>query len=153
MVTKKQLQQAARKQAQEEAAKKRRSEESDAKWRAEYDAKNADRARTLLDGELGQALVRWNKAGMRQIKLDQCRVWKVEDGNEVYGDPFDLGFVPAPDYQPTKILLAALKKAGYEARISAEEEGNVEFQHFSDGMGPVSVPGTHTVHYLIIDWS
>jgi hypothetical protein len=152
VVTKRELAAQSQRLAAEEAEKQRQSEASRAMWLADFNAKTEARAKMLVNGELGAALTRWNMAGLRRIRLTQYRVWRT-DGGEVYGDPFRLGFSPDPKYGPTKTLLASLRRAGFAAEVVAEEEQNVEWQPDGDGMGPVTVPGYHTVHYLVIDWS
>lgn len=107
-------------------------------------------ATTALAGTLGGGLRRWNKT-YKAVKLDYSRVWDLK-GHEIYDAGFNLGFEPAPDYAPTKVLLAKLKEAGFEARVDSVEEQNYEWHSDADGGGAEPVPGTHTVHYLVIIW-
>lgn len=149
MVTRRQLQRIAKEQAEEESRKTRAREESSQRWRVEQDVKNAARARSLLAGELGEALKRWVKLGLRQIKLDENRVWRM-DGGEVYGDPFHLGFAPEPVCEATRILLAELKRNGFGCHISSEEVEDRSYQHEEDQVG--TFLGMVTKFYLVIDW-
>jgi hypothetical protein len=55
-------------------------------------------------------------------------------------DKFMLGFEPRPSYEPTLVLIKHLHEAGFAAFVEAVEEGDVYG------------PGTHLLHFLVIDW-
>jgi hypothetical protein len=135
MVTKRELQEDDVRRAwlAEEAA--RRSEE----WRKGQGDRDLKRAKGLLDDELGRALKRLNAAGQKMVKLSQSGVWTA-DGGEIYDEKFMLGFEPRPSYEPTLVLIRHLQEAGFVAFVEADEE--------RDDYGP----GTHLLHFLVIDW-
>lgn len=60
-----------------------------------------------------------------------------------------MGFAPKADYAPTKILMKALKNAGFKVSTIEEQEHDLEF--YGDGEYR-NGPGTHPVYYLKISW-
>lgn len=156
MVTKAQLQLANKKQKLKEKNEKVKSQREDRAFIKSMNRSDLKRAETVLDGELGEALTRWNTSGLKCVEIDGCRNWKIGTTwprDELYGEKFILGFTPNPKSAATKLLLKKLKLAGFNAKVKKEEEGNCESYVTADGQGIQSVPGTHSVYYLVIDWS
>jgi hypothetical protein len=152
MVTKRELQEddALRARlAKEQAQKQAQSSEE---WRKEREARDRKRAKDLLNGELGEAIKRWNAAGHKRVKLQENSAWKA-DGGEIYSEPFKLGFEPRLQYEPTSILCKHLHEAGFAAFVEKVTERNRDCVSTADGYEFVDAPGWHDRDYLVIDWS
>lgn len=124
----------------------------------EFDKRNCERAETLLDNELGQALRRWNLLKdflgepLRCVRMDASQVFK-HSGTDVYelhDEEFSLGFYPNPNEKPVKILIEKLREAGFKAQVVTEQ---VENGHYGGDGDWKDEPGSHDAHYLEIDWS
>ncbi len=158
MVTKRQLQAETRQQKAKEERDKAESEAKSREWTRQWHADNNEKAKTLLDNELGELLVKLNKQGLKEIRIGWCnRIWKrcsYDDKrwDECYGVKSPFSWEPNPEYKETKTLVSKLKKAGFTATLEQEEHQNFEYVTSADGYDIVDRPGTHTVHFLRISW-
>ncbi len=148
------------------AEDKKRSDAWTKQYRAEKLVKDMERAKTVLDGELGELLKKMNagtscfkkEKNGRIISIAQHKVWYKSEHKPPYDgwkeeyERFTLGFMPDPTYKPTKILIKKLHGAGFGARTVAVEKENLHFVNDADGGGFEPSGGTHTIYCLEITW-
>lgn len=164
MVTRAELLKDAGEQKAAERREEAKQQRERAAWRKQKDAEDLLRAQTLVDGELGDALKRWNldkHYGMcksRKVRLDESRCWHEYEHmpgawGEIYGDRFCLDIDPDKDSDAMRELIKNLEEAGFHARRVSEEHQNLESYTDAQGQAFRELPGTHLEWFLEIDWS
>lgn len=153
MVTRQELLEDDKMRIEEEKKKQKLKKIEMEKRKEKWLKEDIERAKTLVDNELGQLIKEANTKGLKYLKITDCKVYKSND-YEAYelSYEFDLGFKPNPSYEPTKILVRSLKKAGFDAKAHTVEVGNTKYKATADGYDIIDVPGTHPEYYLIITW-
>ncbi len=163
MVTSKELKsddrrRVAEKKKEREAYKRAEKKEARVQLR-----ENMERARRLVDGELGDYIKDVNYfvkkiKGVKTIRIQFFKNWrKTADVDwmwrEMYGHGFNLGFTPDAKYPPTKELVSRLQAAGFKAKAGSKTHQNVEYIDKADGNYDIEYTGgTHEVAHIEISW-
>jgi hypothetical protein len=154
-------------------ARQREKDKNEAEAQAERDRehrkrehrKNAiKRVKEILEdsSELDRLIEELDKEGYKELKLTEYHAyypnkwnkgsWSQKLGMYREKGKFQLEFEPEPNIKATKMLLEALREAGYTASASTRKERNTEARVHGDGYEFVEVAGFHDVHELFIGW-